>query len=347
MRVIQPSNLEEALGAARLAQLRANGAQLAALGDALRPVVTQSWELLWVDPEVMRGTDEDWVFLKAADGRALFFDEASQVGHERPDLATVYPELHSRLAAWWLTHAWRITELGADASTFILDWRLASGAVVTRALLESVAAMAHEAAAIGRGWASAKAEPNSFNRSLTVRRLVGLPLARAFRGSRLEGVSETLRAPNVLTQLEKLKKLTGEEDVLRWYDILSEASHPSAYSKILYASQLHVHDSRAIARAWYAQMPMVSVSADTRTPSELPQDVALAATAAQEWAHTIVLASRRIVDDFGLTTQAARFTDAEYAGRQFSTAVEGACACGCNGDVSHQWGAPSPEFRLR
>jgi hypothetical protein len=49
---------------------------------------------------------EDWVFVRSSDGATvLAVDEPSELAHDDPAAAVVFPELHTRLVSWWLVHA--------------------------------------------------------------------------------------------------------------------------------------------------------------------------------------------------------------------------------------------------
>jgi hypothetical protein len=276
-------------------------------------------------------------------GSMLIFEDPSEAGRLRPDLAVVYPELHSRLTVWWLTHAWRGLELAIDAATAALDWREASAAALARTLLEELAGLVYESRQITIAWQQAKALPNSASRSTEVRRLVGTAVLKAFRGSRMSGFPDALTSPNILTQLSRLEAATAGAPIKSWYEWLSEASHPGLSSRLLYASSQHLHSSGGISMAWYSRLPL---DADSIRANNVPQIIAYSIVSCAEWLCDFLPSALRLVDDFGLTTRAPAWTSRQYF-RSFSRLSGQPCPCGCGGAIAHSWGKPAPELPLR
>ena len=107
--------------------------------------------------QYLRGSDETWAYVGTADGTPILaVDESSQEGMRDPAAAVVYPELHMRLVSWWLVHAWRSVDLLEDTIENLWRWRITSGAVTARAVIEEAGSLAEEARKLAAGWAVAR-----------------------------------------------------------------------------------------------------------------------------------------------------------------------------------------------
>jgi hypothetical protein len=211
--------------------------------------------------ELNRTNGEPWVYVKMVDSdRVLAFNDPSDVGELKPMEAVYYPEVTSRLWAWWLAHAWRAGELATDALGSVDRWSLATAAVLTRALLEEVAALSYEARQLGHAWGEAKSLPETWTRPAQVRNLIPLPLLKAFRGSRLDGAPKVLKSVSVLTLTDRLAKDSGRPELRAHYNWLSEAAHPAFAAATTYSSNIAVHDTGAVHWAFYTRTPSLRAS---------------------------------------------------------------------------------------
>jgi len=203
-----PKWVTEALGAQRteaLAQLsgRVTNLQAMAVDQSTLDVVlvplkgqaAKKWEMLGLKRR------EDWVFIASADGTTtLAMDEPSEDGMRDPAAAVIYPELHTRLVSWWLVHAWRGCDLLEDTLENLRRWRITSGAVTGRAVVEEAGSLVDEAARLAEAWKVSKAIPaDKFKRPEAVRRELEPILLHAGFGSRLKISHKQLQATSVLT----------------------------------------------------------------------------------------------------------------------------------------------------
>ena len=291
---------------------------------------------------------EDWVSVESADGsQVLAADEPSEAGLREPAAAVIYPEIHTRLVSWWLVHAWRSVDLLEDTIDNLRLWRIASGAVTARALVEEAGSLADEARKLAEGWKLGKAAPvDPFGQPEAVRDALAPVLLHASFGSRRQGSHAKLQATNVLTLVQKLAKATADARFTDWYDWLSDAAHPAFGARIAFASPPIVHDSGAIVARSYARSPMSLVHGGREELLEptIAFAIADATIAAGNVITSVLEQSLIVVDDMGLTTAAATLTLRDYW-RKFSP-VRGKRPCPCGrGPASacgHRWGKPAP-----
>jgi len=159
-----PKWVTEALGAQRtgaLAQLADRLADLEAMtvDESIMDVVlvplkghaAKRWEILSLQRR------EDWVFVASADGATILAaDEPSEEGMRDQAAAVIYPELHTRLVSWWLVHAWRGVDLLQDTLENLRQWRITSGAVTGRAVVEEAGSLVDEATKLAQAWKVSK-----------------------------------------------------------------------------------------------------------------------------------------------------------------------------------------------
>lgn len=291
---------------------------------------------------------EDWVYVESADNMTvLAVDEPSAEGMRDPAAAVIYPELHTRLVSWWLIHAWRAIDLLEDTLENLHRWRIASGAVSGRAVVEEAGSLIDEATKLAEAWKVSKAMPTGkIKRPAAVRKQVEPTLLHAAFGSRTQGSHERLQATNVLTLVRKLSKATNDERFVAWYDQLSDAAHPAHGARIAYASPPIVHNTGAVMTRWYARAPLTMQGKGQRSPLE-PTIALTISDALIAAGHVITEAlegSLAVVDDMGLTTAAATLTSRSYWRNYSPARGNRPCPCG-RGRAStcrHYWGQPAP-----
>lgn len=287
--------------------------------------------------------------MASADGTTvLALDEPSEDGTRDMAAAVVYPELHTRLVSWWLVHAWRCIDLLEDTLDNLSRWRISSGAVTARAVVEEAGALVDEAHKLAEAWRIGKSTPpDTFKRPETVRGLLDPVLLHAGLGTRLSTSGGKLPATNVLTLVKKLVKATGDSRFTEWYDWLSDAAHPAFGARIAFASQPMVHESGAVSVRYYARSPL-SLKGGGKSQQIEPTiafKIADSVIASGSVITGVLDRSLALVDDVGLTTAAATLTRRTYW-RNFSP-VRGSRPCPCGrgkwSHCGHRWGAPVPE----
>jgi hypothetical protein len=295
--------------------------------------------------------DEVWAFVRGTDGgTVLATDEPSELGQRMLADAVIYPEIHTRLVAWWLIHAWRVVDLFDDTLTSLVQWRITVAPVTARALLEEVGCLLYEARQIEQVWTKAKALKESpLGRPERVRSTLAPVLADASFGSRLEAFAEKAKAVNVLTYIRKLAKATGDDRVNKWYDWLSDAAHPALGARIAMSSSPAMHETKAVTLRCYARRPVfVQAGKSVGTDFTIAHMATDALIACGTIGADLLEQTLRIVDDFGLTTQAAALTRRWYW-RDF-TPVRGARACPCGrgkwSHCGHRWGEAAPTLSV-
>lgn len=344
----------DALGAQRTAALTELAGRVTALRhlseDAgtnevmLAPLTgraAQKWERL------AQREAEDWVYVRSDDGTVLAMDQVSEAGHRDPAAAVVYPELHTRLVSWWLVHAWRSADLLEDTLDNLTRWRITSGAVTARAVIEEAGSLVDEQNAVVVAWQTGKAAAKeAVKRPSLVREALAPVLLKAALGSRMKDSHEGLQATNVLTLVKKLTKATGEDRFPKWYDLLSDAAHPAFGARIAFATPPLVHTSRAVTVRSYSRSPMSLT--DGESVQSLEPTVAFAVADALIAAGTHMLNlledGLAVVDDFGLTTAAATLTRRTYWRDFHPTRGSRACPCGRGkwSTCGHHWGNRIP-----
>ena len=293
---------------------------------------------------------ERWVYAQKDDGSFVAVDEPSDLAFTEVASAVVYPELHTRVVAWWLVHAWRLIDLVQAALRDVEEWRITVAAVSCRAALEEVGCLLYEARALTDAWAVAKATPGatSLEGADAVRRTLRPVLNKVTLGSRMKAVTHPdLQAVNVMTYIQKLAKLLRNPAVEDWYEWLSDAAHPALGARIALASQPVVHESGAVMLRFYSRRPVPprdlkgAVRGTDFTIAHKATDALIFSAQVGEW---LLAHSLQVVDDIGLTTGAATLTSRRYW--RDLTPVRGARRCPCGrgraSDCGHRWGAPAP-----
>lgn len=301
--------------------------------------------------------DESWVFITKTDGTVMALDEATVEGQRRPEEAVVYPQLHSQLVAWWLFHAWRACDLIEDTLKGIGAWRVSSAAVTGRALLEEAGCLVHESRRLSSGWKTAKAVREvGLPRAEAVYDALREPLVKASFGSRLNIAPSSLRATSVLTYVQKLAKATDDPRFESWYDWLSDAAHPAFGARIALSPKPMDHETRAVLIRFHARAPLSQVRLDSAGRVILGTETALENQVADYIVDSLLAAGTVIisildqmllvVDDFGLTTEAA-LLNRRKVWRGF-TPTRGSKRCPCGrgkwAACGHRWGEPLPEL---
>ena len=306
----------------------------------------------WQRREQLRGGE--WQFVTATDGSLIAIDEPSTSTRLDPAGAVFYPELHSRLVAWWLVHAWRTVDLLEVTLRDLREWRITTAAVSARAALEQVGCLLYELRLLDEAWSGAKAaaaDLQPFARAGHVRQAMAPVLTKATFGSRISFSSERLQATNVMTYIQKLAKAVKRPEVTDWYDWLSDAAHPAAGARLALASQPVVHDTGAVMLQFLARRPVPPRSEDGQVRGT---DFTVAHRAADALQLCGALAERLLehglwlVDDFGLTTAVPTLTRRSYWRALQPVRRSRPCSCGRGkaSDCGHRWGGGTPALDL-
>ncbi|KQY41874.1 hypothetical protein [Cellulomonas sp. Root137] len=344
---------EEALGAERFDALRHVRdwvvAQRALIDSAETTVVTLSPLTGGKARALQQGVQlrgGEWRYVTSTDGAMFAIDEPSPLARRDPAGAVFYPELHSRLVAWWLVHAWRVTDLLDATSRDLQEWRISTAAISARALLEETGCFLYELRALDAAWSKVKSATSGmlpFERAIDVRAELAPVLFKAVFGSRMAGVSERRQATSVLTYIQKLAKAVDKPEVSSWYDWLSDAAHPAAGARIALSSQPVVHESGAVALQFLARRPVSPRRADELvggTDFRIAHVSADAARLCGSLVSEVLEHGLWLVDDFGLTTSAATLTLRRYWRDLVPVKGSRQCPCGRGtaADCGHRWG---------
>lgn len=302
---------------------------------------------------------ETWSFVNLKSGGVLAVDEVPDHALSQPVAAVTYPALLSQLCAWWLFHAWRGADLVTDAVSGIASWRLTTAPLAARALIEQVGCLLHECRSLFNAWADAKAgRAGSAARAEMVRSKMTPVLVKTSMGTRISGSPERLQAPNVLTYVKRLEKMTGEKRYSKWYDWLSDASHPAFAARIASSSEAMVHETGALAFRFVAKGPLSSAPLDNTGKAiadrirpqfnEVAAHIADSTAAAAKTYFEALIQARQLVDDFAITTRAGALTQRHLWPAPLPARTGHPCPCGCNrrdGGI-HRWGQPTPVLNL-
>lgn len=299
-----------------------------------------------------------WAFIRLRDDEGdtveYAIDEVTAAAEDDYAAAVAYPETHMRAVGWFLAHAWRFVDLAEDAFTSLGRWRVTSAAVSARAVLEEVGCLLEEAREIAEAWAQVKKTGAGAQRATEVHKVMRPVLNKVDLSTRIafDTKVQLPQARNVLTYVQKLAKRTRTAEVVTWYDWLSDAAHPAFGARIALATPFLAHKSSAVAVRYMARGPMHIAGADGRKSQDLDNTVAHMAADALALSvrvgASVLWQALAVVDDIGLTTAAATFTQRPYW-RDF-TPVKGNRPCPCGRGswrtCGHHWGKPAPEITL-
>lgn len=300
---------------------------------------------------------EGWLVVSTEAGRLICIDQATPVGMGKGVEGIFYPELFSRLVAWWLAHVWRCTDFFEASLKSLSEWRIPTAAVTCRALLEDAGALVQETRSLTSAWKELKGIPGDPElRAERARATLGPILSDAGFRTRLPQAKESQKATNVLTLIKGLARAAKDDRICSWYDWLSDASHPSFAARISQSSLPMRHNSGAVILRFHSRTPSSlaqvapngEISASNQEPlaNEVAGNVASALLVGGTIAVSVLEQSLLLVDDFGLTTEAALLNE-RHIWRALRP-VRGSRACPCGrgkwAACGHVWGRPAPEL---
>lgn len=343
----------------QLGEIHERAARLAAsLGDAATtefmviPIPAALHETWY---ESARREGETWAYVQGRDGTLLAVDDVTDEGLLKPGQAVVYPSILGQLGSWWLVHAWRGNDLLVAALGDLGRWRLTTAPTLARALLEQVGCLVHQAPKLFDAWTACKSLTGApLERPAEVRSAFQPLLAELIMGTRLPNTPDRFRATNVLTYLDALKKRTKDPGFARWYDWLSDASHPAYGARVALSGQPRVHEAGAVSVRFISQGVLSTVStsefvsgnraAGIPENNEVAHVIAQSIIASAQVFESVLTQARALVEDFALTTNASRLTYRRLWPELVSAPAGVACPCGCGSTTrgDHRWGRPAP-----
>lgn len=150
-----------------------------------------------------------------------------------------------------------------------------------------------------------------------------------------------LKSVSVLTLIDRLAKDSGRAELRAQYDWLSEAAHPAFAAATTYSSNIAVHASGAVHRAFYSRTP--TLQASSTEPAMVSDSFLDTVDCLQFCVRTLLDLGPQVqsfVHDFDLTTDAQLLTRTIYV-RDMKSDV-GSGSCGCGERQSHAWGYSAP-----
>lgn len=256
-------------------------------------------------------------------------------------------DLHSRLAAWYVSHAWRAADLFACASDELIQRRLIPAAAATRALLEGVAAFVVEGNALMEEWLTFKqAGPPSHDALANFRARFHNALAQPQFGTRTGDrtkAEDRLGRTNVLTLLTKfIERYANDDSLWESYDWLCDAVHPSFGSHFSYWVA-YGHGRGTSTVIWNMEREL-SFDPQPGADFENPVRNAVLRTLRTSVNQLVVQSARLrwFVFDLGLTSEASTATIDRYWGSTEPLGRNELCPCGSglrSKRCVHTWGA--------
>ena len=348
----RPITPTQALGASSFEKL----ANLDLLIDPLR-LLTQDVEHVEIDSQPIppaqafalmeaagENPQESWSCCGLASGKWLCIDRVTKNISKVDVAAVVLPQLHTQLISWWLMHAWRFVELGTACSHSLKSWNINVASILARSIIEEVGCLFDEAKEIAEKWSDFKQRHAD---ATEIRNSLAQQLASYKSAHRGLDVLKTSEAKNVMTYVDKLEKGSGLDGLRsHYYTWLSNGAHPAVGSRVAYLGPILTNPNEVVRFLRNSRGPRGV--GDPTDGSGMGYAIAqLAADAlidVGEVGCALLWQSLRLVDDFGLTTKAYRFTDYLYWRKLRHLSSERNCPCGCGKWTSnqHSWRKPAP-----
>ncbi|GAA2580621.1 hypothetical protein GCM10010435_67420 [Winogradskya consettensis] len=300
-----------------------------------------------------RDPGRQWAFatFRTSDGR--------RIGKASPFLPAAFPgsqewfirfslaDLHTRLAAWYLTSLWRAAELAGSVRGALDRWQVITAAAAARSLLEGAAAFTQEATTTLQEWDTFKRKGEPQLESLEEfagdfsRRVAELQFSsRVGQGTQRP---PTFLSRNVLTYIGKLAKAETAHDINDIYQWLCDAVHPSFGSSTTYLVTRGKHSTGTHFREVYARHPLGMLAA---TGFELTPTVAHAAADAVIAGGRVLMRDLRrvrwLVYDLAMTSETAFALKVASFGTFARPERNDRCPCGSGRkfkSCQHRWGS--------
>jgi hypothetical protein len=134
-------------------------------------------------------------------------------------------DMASTMKAYTLSATWRILDLVGQACALLNYEGVLGPAILARSLIELTTVFVQTGRAV-REVVSGAAEAWN-DKVMLSEDLEGL-LGKALHGTRTVPEGDFYRQTNILTHIQKLSRVAGYEDVLKYYERLCEVAHPNA-----------------------------------------------------------------------------------------------------------------------
>lgn len=156
--------------------------------------------------------------------REVFDSKLTLVRTAREINAIYWRDMASAIKAYCLSTTWRIMELAEDVLLLSHQFGVLGPAVIARSLVELSIVYILNGSAIRDLVIAASAQ---WREKVILSEDLEVLLDKALYGSRLVPEGDPLRQTNILTQMQKLTKYPGFEDVRSYYERLCEIAHPN------------------------------------------------------------------------------------------------------------------------
>ncbi len=131
----------------------------------------------------------------------------------------------STVKAYTLSSTWRILDLAGQACVLLNCEGVLGPAILARSLIELTTVFVQTGGAVRQVVAEVA---RVWNEKVAVSEPLEGLLGKALRGTRTVPEGDFYRQTNVVTHIQRLSKVAGFEDVLRYYERLCEVAHPNA-----------------------------------------------------------------------------------------------------------------------
>ncbi len=310
------------------------------------------------------GYNEYWLYFTLTDGTAQAGLALPVATPRQPSSASLglYVEIHSRLIAWWLTYAWRATQLQLAVSAAASAGQSIPAATCARALLETAAAFWVDARKFADIWSAAKTSgkptldaPMVAIRQRFISHLNEVQFGAKFSEKAPEAAEVFGRQPrgNVLTAIDRLaKQYPG--NLQTDYQWLCNTAHPSIGTALVFSAPPLLHETGTHVQRWFAGIPLRAQGLRDDGFDEqrfrdrsVPAATARACIAGLEVLALTLDAALRLIDDVGLTTGGPGLADFTYWRALTPGARNELCRCRSGRktkNCSHEWNSPAPEI---
>jgi hypothetical protein len=289
-------------------------------------------------------------------------DEGNLLGHAmpvkrgHPTAAMMFPwvEIHTLLAAWWITTSWRSMQLARAASELANRGEVIAAAACVRPLVETAAAFWVDSQKMATIWARVKTSgPPTIERGLLVERAEMMTiLNEIFWGAKfnerapvLKQIWGQLNRTNVIGQIERLARACGG-DLESDYQWLCNTVHPSIGNTLVFGGPIVQHRNNMMGLAMVRYRRSAEFARDEpRDSSTIEDATASAASRSLAVLTSTADAALRLVDDVGLTTGAPGIARDAYWRNLSPSSRNALCPCHSGLKVkqcSHSWGAQPP-----